>query len=47
MDEEEVKNSNLDILINDSYFEQPDDIFYRMGNQKFGVATITPPCSGS
>ena len=26
---------------------EPEDIVYRMGNMKFGVATIVPPSSGS
>jgi len=26
---------------------EPEDLVYRMGNQKFGVATIVPPSSGS
>jgi hypothetical protein len=31
----------------ESQDEEDDDILYRMGNQKFGVATIVPPVSNS
>lgn len=31
----------------DACSDQDDDIVYRLGNQKFGVATVTPPSSAS